>query len=200
MTENKVQLIDMVCRHLIQASQQEKLNRHRLIITGQASTPTEVYQGVSKQRDDLRSTHEEADVIMIHQVVSVANGGARDITVLSDDTDVFILLLYHFSQQNLQCSLTMEGTVSGRAVIDIAATVEKHANIILQLPAAHALTGCDTVAQLWGLGKATGRKIVESGRPLDKLGDATVEIGDVISEATAFVAACYGSKEWQSLR
>ena len=147
-TENKVQLIDMVCRHLIQANQQEKPNRHRFIITGLASTPTEVYQGVSKQRDDLRSTHEEADVIIIQQVVSVANGGARHISVLSDDTDVFILLLYHFSQQNLQCSLTMEGTVSGRAVIDIAATVEKHARIILQLAAAHALTGCDALTGL----------------------------------------------------
>ena len=69
-----------------------------------------------------------------------------------------------------------------------------HARIILQLPAAHALTGCDTVAQLWGRGKAACKKIMESGRPLDKLGDATADIGDVMSEATAFVAACYGSK------
>ena len=69
-------------------------------------------------------------------------------------------------------------------------TVEKHARVILQLPAAHALTGCDTVAQLWGGGKATCKRIMETGRPLDKLGDATADIGDVTSQATAFVAVC----------
>ena len=123
-TENKVQLIDIICQYLIKSSQHEKASHHRLVITGQANTPMEVQRAVVNYRDDLTTTHEEADVIMIQQVAAVANDGARHIKVLSDDTDVFILLVYHFKELNLQCSLTMEGTSSGRALIDITSTVE----------------------------------------------------------------------------
>ena len=37
-----------------------------------------------------------------------------------------------------------------RAVIDVGAMVKQHADIAGQLLAAHALTGCDTVAFMWG--------------------------------------------------
>ena len=40
-----------------------------------------------------------------------------------------------------------------RAVIDIGATAKHHADAAGQLLAAHALTGCDTVTFMWGMGK-----------------------------------------------
>ena len=55
----------------------------------------------------------------------------------------------------LSCNLLMEGMSSERAVIDIAATCRKHAAIVPHLLAAHALSGCDTVAKLSDEGKAT---------------------------------------------
>ena len=56
--------------------------------------------------EDLKSTIEEADVIIIQQVAKVANDGVESIKVLCDDTYVFILLVYHFTE--LPCSLTMD--------------------------------------------------------------------------------------------
>ena len=88
----------------------------------------------------------------------------------------------------------MEGTSSSRALIDIASTVETCEQIIQHLPDAHALTGCDTVAQLWGRGKGTCRNILEMGKPLNKLGDVDADIKEVMEEGTSFIAACYGSK------
>ena len=64
-------------------------------------------------RDDLKMTCKEADVTMIQQVAKVANDGVESIKVLCDDTYVFILLVYHFTELQLQCSLTMETTGSG---------------------------------------------------------------------------------------
>ena len=40
-----------------------------------------------------------------------------------------------------------------RTVIDIQATVEKHRAVIPSLLACHALSGCDTVAACFGVGK-----------------------------------------------
>ena len=79
----------------------------------------------------------------------------RHISVVCDDTDVFLLLLHYYHHKKLSCGLLMEGTSSQRTPIDIAATAKKHANIVQQLLAAHALSGRDTVAYMYGIGKGT---------------------------------------------
>ena len=45
-------------------------------------------------RYDLHNTNEEADVMIINQLLVLVNGGASHIRVICDDTDVFILLTY----------------------------------------------------------------------------------------------------------
>ena len=112
---------------------------------------------------------------MIQQMSEVANEGAKSINVLCDDTDDFVLLVYHYSEPHLRCSVTMEGTSAGRLLVDTGATAKKHDTIIKQLPAAHALSGCDTVAQLFGIGKGTVLKILRSGSYLSKLGESSEE-------------------------
>ena len=77
-----------------------------------------------------------------------------NISVISDDTDVFILLVHFYHDKELTCHVTMEATSKERKSIDIQATARLHNDIAGQLPAAHALSGCDTVAQLWGIGKS----------------------------------------------
>ena len=46
----------------------------------------------------------------------------------------------------------MQGTYAYRTVIDIAATVKKHVDIVPNLLVARALSGYDTVACLHGFG------------------------------------------------
>ena len=48
------------------------------------------------------------------------------------------------------------------------------------------------MAQYFGVGKSTVIKVLKSGVELQKLGVLTEDIGDIIEEATAFMAACYG--------
>ena len=135
---------------------------------------------------------------MIQQVVKVASDRVQSITVLCDNTYVFILLVYHFIELQLHCSLTMESTSSGRVVIDIGTTARKHEGIVRQPPAAHALSGCDTVAQLWGRRKGTAVKALEADHSLRKFGEVDVCI-EVVAEATAFIVACCGSKKRNSV-
>ena len=146
-------------------------------------------------RIDLKTTHEEADVIIPQQMVYAASQGAKTIIVICDDTDVFVLLFHYYLLRKLTCCLFMEGTSAvERTVIDIAATMKKHAAIIPQLLAAHALSGCDTVARLSGLGKAKVIKHLQKGHKLEQLGEPNAALPDLIAEASSFVAACYGKK------
>ncbi|KAH3874609.1 hypothetical protein DPMN_037859 [Dreissena polymorpha] len=50
-------------------------------------------------RVDLRTTHEEVNVIIPRQVAQTIEEGAVFITVICDDTDVFVLLLYIFDDE-----------------------------------------------------------------------------------------------------
>ena len=72
--------------------------------------------------------------------------------------------------------------------------MQKHANIVPQLLAAHGLSGCDTVAQLYGIEKGTVVKKLKAGHGLSHLGNIDASIDDVLAEATAFISACYVSK------
>ena len=148
---------------------EEEFN-HKLLITGSSEVSQEICSGVVVDKIDLKTTHEEADVIIPQQMVYAISQGAKTIIVICDDTDVFVHLLHYYLLRKLTCCLLMEGTSAAeRTVIDRAATMKKHAAIIPQLLAAHALSGCDTVARLSGLGKATVIKHLQKGTNLNNL-------------------------------
>ena len=65
----------------------------------------------------------------------------------------------------------MKGTSTEKAVINIAATCREHAAIVPHMLAALALSGCDTVAKLSDIGKATIGEKLKDGHALDKLGE-----------------------------
>ena len=75
---------------------------------------------------------------------------------------------------------------------DIQATAHFHKDIAGQLPAAHALSVCDTVAQLQGIGKERVVKVLKAGRQLSELGNISAALADVVQESTVFITACYG--------
>ena len=67
-TENKCQLIEIICEQL-QEKGKSDINSaaHKLIVTGPSPVPNEVFQGTVTYRDDLETTHEEANVIIPQQ-------------------------------------------------------------------------------------------------------------------------------------
>ena len=90
------------------------------------------------------------------------DNGAR--VVIADDTDVFVLLVHFKHASSLgDGPIYMESPLQQRGVIDIDATVEKNRSIIPGLLAAHALSGCDTVASYYGIGKGKVLKVLRGG-------------------------------------
>ena len=104
-TENEAQLIDMICEQvkneaLSTPANKEEFN-HKLLITGSSEVPQEICSGVVVDRIDLKTTHEEADVIIPQQMVYAVSQGAKTIIVICDDTDVFVLLLHNYLLRKL---------------------------------------------------------------------------------------------------
>ena len=62
--------------------------------------------GIRIMRQDMRTTHEEADVIMTSQALQIALE-KTPVTVVSDDTDVFLLLLHCTYSNNIETPVYM---------------------------------------------------------------------------------------------
>ena len=77
--------------------------------------------------------HEEADVIILHQVVYLVSLGCCSIKVISDDTDVFVLLVHYYAEKKLTSTLLMELTSQGRSLANIGSTFAKDRSIAPQL-------------------------------------------------------------------
>ena len=112
-----------------------------------------------KTRHDLETHHEEADNIIVQQVLKC---GANAVSVIADDTDVFILLLHYYQKANLAVPITMESPSQGRVATDIKGTVKKRAKIVKELLPAHAISGCHTVGAYHGIGKGTVVKMLKA--------------------------------------
>ena len=132
----------------------------RLVITGEDPTPVEITSMATIRREDIRTMHEEADNILPQQMIHAAGQADRCVSVISDDTDVLVLLMYHYFKEKLNGLVIMESPVQERAIIDIRATVNANKDIISDLPAAHALSGSDATACYYRIDKGTVVKVL----------------------------------------
>ena len=198
-TSNKKQLIKLICddlQHDEDLIQNHTLD-HNLFITGQNDT-IEISKGIVITRRDMYTSHEEADNIIVQHAFLAASGGASGVAVMADDTDVWALLLHHYFEQNIDIPIIMQSPIHGRSVIDIKATTAKYSDLIPNLLAGHSLSGCDTVAGCFGVGKKKMLNVIKQ-HSLSLLGDINVPWPDVIRQATQFAVATYGQKTYHTL-
>ena len=74
-----------------------------------------------------------------------------------------MLLVHYYAKKKLTSTLHMEPTIQGRSSANIGYTVAKHRSLAPQLHSAHALSGCDTVASYFGIGKTKVVKVLGAG-------------------------------------
>ena len=192
-TENKKQLVAILCDELTgdRIFHHEKTFEHKLVVTGESPIPIEIHGEDIRHRDDLETHQEEADTIIVQQVLENVNEACQ-ISVISDDTDVFVLLLYHYQMKGLSLQMNMISPKKNSTAIDIKQTATNHHSLISQLLPAHALSGCDTVASMHGIGKGTVLKAIKDGCDLSALGNKNAPLSDVIEQASSFISSCYG--------
>ena len=72
---------------------------------------------------DCVDTHDEADVTLCSYMLKAVTEGAQTIRIISDDTDVFVLLVYWTSKMRVVAKIKMEQ--SNGDVLDINETVQR---------------------------------------------------------------------------
>jgi len=103
---------------------------------------------------DLSSMHKEDYIFLTQQVIHIAKEDPETrVSVVSDVTVVFALLQYFYWSEKLQSTMTMHSPVKGRSCIDIKEASGIHSDIVPSVLALHAVTGCDSVAATYGIGK-----------------------------------------------
>ncbi len=144
----------------------------------------------------MKTTHEEADTILVQQVAFVQPTCSM---VIADDTDIFVMLM-HFCFHKKIKNVYIASPVHGRAVLDINASVKEHKSILPNLLAAHGITGCDSVGTYHGIGKGAAHRVLKMKKyPLSHLGEKDIPLIDVYPQCTSFMLACYKQSSCTSL-
>ena len=87
-TTNKALSIDLTYKDII--LDKNDFVQHMIVATCSDFVPMEIHKAVHINRQDMATTQEEADTIIVQQVASV---GVCTSLVVADGTDIFILLL-----------------------------------------------------------------------------------------------------------
>ena len=135
-------------------------------------------------------------------VQQVADVKPKKALVVADDADVFVLLPHFCCKEDIPASTSvlMVSPIAGRSMIDINATANQHRDIIPNLLAAHGLTGCDTVAPYFGIGKSVALNVLRSGvHSLSSIGDTNCTLSDIMSQAIPYLLACYGQTKCMTM-
>ena len=195
-TANKEQIIKLIVEKL---RLQQVPEGKKVIVTGPEASPIDIGTGVQEKP----VTHEEADVLLAYHMINEAVAGHSPIKVVSDDTDVLVILAHHMYMHtnNMPDAIEvfMESCSGNSSVIDVNKVVEKHSKVMPNILAAHALTGCDTVSSLAGIGKTTVLKKLETFKEILKLGEPSDSLDDVMDSCLKYVASLYGQKDGESL-
>ena len=109
---------------------------------------------------DCIVTHAEADITLCSYMLHASADGAKTIRILSDDTNVFVLLVYWISRMRVVANILTEKWNGD--VLDVSKTIEQlGVRKCRQLLGLRALSGCDTVSYPFQKGKKSALKLLE---------------------------------------
>ena len=98
---------------------------------------------------------------MIAYLLQAAESGTAVIRILTDHTDIFVLLVYCVWKMHLHSAVQMERWKG--VVIDINATCLLLGSKYLQLPGMHVISGLYTVSCPFNKGKISALNILKAG-------------------------------------
>ena len=143
---------------------------------------------------DEAYAHDEADITIVSHVSQSAELGKKTIRVLSDDTDMFVLLVYWVWKNQIQSRVHMERW--DHTILDINATCANLGDKCGQLLGAHALSGCDTTSYLFGKGKVLAINTLKKGNFQSLhtiLGEPNMNQANVFDCGKQFITAIYNA-------
>ena len=124
------------------------------------------------------------------------------VTVYLPDTDILVMLIYHLKNTWNGVHLYLLKVAASRTMLHkrelqlfpISNVLEHFKGYVIdQLPAAHSLTGCDTIAKV-GTKNAMMKVLIEEDRLLTHFGKEQPDY-EMISDAEQFIVKVVASKK-----
>ena len=98
-TKNKIQVNAMLTEGILDPGYfTEATQTHTLTVAGIRDVPVEITGGLRIDRHDLRSTHEEADILVAQHAISLSLLD-KSVRVVCDDKDMFVLLVPYYNSR-----------------------------------------------------------------------------------------------------
>lgn len=182
--KTKEHLIELISNELLDRASNLNYGR-KLIITSKSNFPEQSFEGERVTRFDMETTFDEAGYIIPQQVLTAFQEGKKTIKVISADTDVFIPLCHYYHSVNIDVEVLLEDFSADKKPISTSKSVAKNTSLIPSLLLAHALTDCDTVPMMFGIGKTKLLNILKKF-PLKYLGHKDAEEDDFMNEGKLF--------------
>jgi hypothetical protein len=102
---------------------------------------------------------DDADAFVVKTAVELSE--FHEVTVLAEDTDILVLLLYHVDKSRNKITFKSEKHFFGKEAKhwDITKTaIMLGEDVCRVLPFVHAVTGCDSTSRIFGIGKSLALK------------------------------------------
>ena len=116
------------------------------------------YFANKKAGHEDRTQRTDSLIIILQQVQKAMDDGYRNVKVICDDADVFMLLLYYYQKLNWQ-NVLLASIDEYTKLISIKGIAEKHKTSISWLPAIPTILECNTLRKMCGIGKVAALKI-----------------------------------------
>ena len=132
--------------------------------------------------------------------IDLASAG-KVVTVVANDTDILVLLIFHLKPSMADVFLLSSPTGKSRKrkLVRIR-DIQQHIGdvAVQQLPVLHAISGCDTTSALYGHGNISAyKKIVsksDSAEPIDIMNSDCVTQDDVAKAGSKLLVMLYNGK------
>ena len=186
---------ELPCREAIMKSKNNKQKLSALLSTFDYGPNTTI-----DSKSDGNYCHDEADITIISYVLQAAVDGHKVIRVLTNDTDIFVLLVYWTFKAKIKAEVQMENW-EGK-VLSINTTCKELGQKSLELLGMHYLTGSDTTSYFYGKGKVSALKTLKEGNFSGLhtvLGETNASETDLMKVGEAFISAWYGQKPGTSM-
>ena len=194
--DNKTELVAFIAKEWQQLPSRVLLGSKTLYVTHGEDCIRITAQSV-EDVPELKSTQEEADTRLLLHAKHAAGTGLSAITVVADDTDVFLLSVA-FCKEIRTPLYHRFGTSTRTYYVDVKrAADELGPDVAEAVIGLHAFTGCDSVSSFAGCGKIKALKLLKTNQDFQelfkKLGQEWAMSSALQAGLESFVCAMYGS-------
>jgi len=136
---------------------------------------------------------DDADTLVVKEALKLATA-KKVVSVIANDTDILVLLLYHFCSDMSDIFMYSKTSQSITSVRAIAAALGP--SVVSRLLVIHAISGCDTTSCLFGHGKVSAFKKMSNARGIQHLIDVMESLSatheEVMLAGCGLIAMLYG--------